>query len=57
MREVLTVGSRVEGGVIETSMLFSRDLEGELALNPAASLEFDALEQHGVDVHELLELR
>jgi len=57
VREILTVGSRVEDGVIETSMLFRRDLEGELALNPAASLEFDALEQHGVDVHELLELR
>lgn len=57
VREILTVGSRVEDGVIETSMLFRRDPEGELALNPAASLEFDALEQHGVDVHELLELR
>ncbi|MBD4427113.1 CpaF family protein, partial [Xanthomonas citri pv. citri] len=33
VREILTVGSRVEGGVIETSALFQRDAEGDLRLN------------------------
>ncbi|MCK6094506.1 ATPase, T2SS/T4P/T4SS family [Micrococcus sp. 2A] len=57
VREILSVGSRVEEGVIETSILFRRDREGDLEVNPAASLEFEALDRHGVDVHELLELR
>ena len=57
VREILSVGSRVEEGVIETSILFRRDREGDLEVKPAASLEFEALDRHGVDVHELLELR
>lgn len=57
VREVLTVGARVEDGVIETSTLFQRDADGDLRLNEAASLEFDALARRGVDVHELVGLR
>lgn len=57
VREILTVGARVEEGVIETSSLFRRDADGELAVNPGASLEFEALERRGVDVHEILGLR
>ena len=57
VREILTVGSRVEGGVIETSALFQRDAEGDLRLNEGANLEFEALARRGVDVHELVGLR
>ena len=57
VREILTVGSRVEGGVIETSALFQRDTEGDLRLNEGANLEFEALARRGVDVHELVGLR
>lgn len=57
VREILTVGARVEDGVIETSTLFQRDSAGDLRLNEAASLEFDAFARRGVDVHELVGLR
>ena len=57
VREILTVGSRVEDGVIETSALFRRDAEGDLVVNPAASLEFDAFARRGVDVREILGVR
>ena len=57
VREILTVGARVEDGVIETSTLLQRDSAGDLRLNEAASLEFDAFARRGVDVHELVGLR
>ncbi|MDY6055089.1 CpaF family protein [Micrococcus sp.] len=55
VREILTVGARVEDGVIETSTLFRRTPDGDLTVNPAADLEFEALTRRGVDVRELLE--
>lgn len=55
--EILTVGSRVEGDVIETSALFRRDVDGDLVLNPAADLDFAPLGRRGVDIRALLEVR
>lgn len=57
VREILTVGSRVEGGVIETSTLFRRDAHGDLVLNPSADLEFEAFARRGLDPRDLVEVR
>ena len=57
VREVLTVGSRVENGVIETSTLFRRDTEGDLVLNTAAGLEFDAFARRDIDPRDVLGVR
>lgn len=57
VREVLTVGSRVENGVIETSALFRRDTKGDLVLNTAAGLEFDAFARRGIDPRDVLGVR
>ncbi|XNZ00764.1 CpaF family protein [Micrococcus luteus] len=54
VEEILTVGSRVEDGVIETSTLFRRDAEGVLVVNQAASLELPQLERHGIEILDLV---
>lgn len=54
VEEILTVGSRVEDGVIETSTLFRRDAEDRLVVNQAASLEMPQLERHGIDILDLV---
>lgn len=54
VEEILTVGSRVEDGVIETSTLFRRDSERQLVANQAASLEMPQLERHGIDILDLV---
>ncbi|MDO5633911.1 MAG: ATPase, T2SS/T4P/T4SS family [Micrococcus sp.] len=54
VQEIMTVGSRVEDGIIETSALFRRTADGELALNAGASLEMPALTERGIDVRNLV---
>lgn len=53
VEEILSVGTRVEEGVIESSTVFHR-VDGQLVLNPSAMLENHKLESRGHDVRSVV---
>jgi pilus assembly protein CpaF len=53
--QILALGQRVEGGVIETSSVFAVDASGVLRPNPTALPATEKFERAGVDVLALLE--
>ena len=56
VQEILSVGSRVEDGVIESSTVFQRR-DGHLAMNPSAMLDNDKLDARGVDIRSVVGAR
>ncbi|GAA1663660.1 hypothetical protein GCM10010977_02450 [Citricoccus zhacaiensis] len=53
VEEILSVGSRVEEGIIESSTVFHR-VDGQLVLSPSAMLENRKLESRGYDVRSVV---
>lgn len=53
VEEILSVGTRVEEGVIESSTVFHR-VDGRLVLNPSAMLENRKLESRGHDIRSVV---
>ncbi|MGM7670145.1 CpaF family protein [Microbacterium sp. A93] len=53
VEEILSVGTRVEEGIIESSTVFHR-VDGQLVLNPSAMLENRKLESRGHDVRSVV---
>ncbi|MFC7402826.1 CpaF family protein [Citricoccus sp. GCM10030269] len=53
VEEILSVGTRVEDGIIESSTVFRR-VDGQLVLSPSAPLENQKLEASGYDVRSVV---
>lgn len=53
VEEILSVGTRVEEGIIESSTVFHR-VDGQLVLSPSAMLENRKLESRGYDVRSVV---
>ena len=56
VEEILSVGTRVEEGIIESSTVFHRR-EGQLVMNPSAMLDNAKLDARGLDIRSVVGAR